>query len=136
MANAAGKTAFVLAGGGSLGAIQVGMLQALAAAGLKPDFIVGSSVGALNAAVFAGDPTPQGVATLARIWRGLRRNDVFPLTLRNAIGWLGPSGALFDAGALRRLVERNLGYRDLEDAPTPVHVVATNFGGECVRLSS
>lgn len=136
MAERVDKTALVLAGGGSLGAVQVGMLEALARTGFTPDLIVGSSVGALNAAVFAGDPTPRGVATLAEIWRGLRRKDVFPLTFRSALGWLGPSGALFDAGNLRRLVERNLLYRNLEDARIPVHVVATNFGGESVRLSS
>ena len=70
------------------------------------------------------------------VWRGLRRRDVFPLTLRSAFGWLGASAALFDQGNLRRLVERNLSYRNIEDAAVPVHVVATNFGGECVRLSS
>src|SRR5258708_37848309 len=93
MADGAGKTAFVLAGGGSLGAIQVGMLQALAGAGLKPDVIVGSSVGALNAAGFAGDPTPQGAARLAQIWRGLRRHHAFPLTPPHAPGALAPPPA-------------------------------------------
>jgi NTE family protein len=57
----AGTTAFVLAGGGSFGAIQVGMLHELVANGVKPDFVVGSSVGALNGAYFAGDPTAAGV---------------------------------------------------------------------------
>jgi NTE family protein len=47
------KTAFVFAGGGSLGAIQVGMPRALAAHGVKADMVVGSSVGALNAAYLA-----------------------------------------------------------------------------------
>ncbi|MEO8407534.1 MAG: patatin-like phospholipase family protein, partial [Oxalobacteraceae bacterium] len=53
----AGKTAFVFAGGGSFGAIQVGMLRALVEHGLTPDLVVGASVGALNCAYFAGDPT-------------------------------------------------------------------------------
>ena len=44
------RTAFVLAGGGSLGAVQVGMLKALADHGIAPDFVVGASVGALNGA--------------------------------------------------------------------------------------
>ena len=64
---AAGTTAFVLAGGGSFGAIQVGMLRELVAHGVKPDFVVGSSVGALNGAYFAGDPTAAGVARLESI---------------------------------------------------------------------
>ncbi len=59
------KTAFVFAGGGSFGAVQVGMLQALAAHGVVADMVVGSSVGALNGAFYAGDPTVSGVARLA-----------------------------------------------------------------------
>lgn len=61
------RTAFVLAGGGSLGAVQVGMLRALLASGVRPDFIVGSSVGAMNACYFAGRPDADGVETLAGI---------------------------------------------------------------------
>jgi NTE family protein len=112
------------------------MLQVLLEAGLRPDFIVGSSVGALNAGFFAGDPTAEGVMRLADVWRSLRRSDIFPLTLGAAIRWLGPSEALFDPGGLKRLIERNLPYRNLEEASIPVHVVATNLGGESVRLSS
>jgi len=131
-----GRTAFVLAGGGSLGAVQVGMLEALLEAGETPDLIVGSSVGALNAAFFAGDPTAKGVRNLAAIWRGMRRGDVFPLTLRSALSLLGSADALFESGGLRRLIARNLSYRNLEDAAVPVHVVATSLGGVAVRLSS
>lgn len=131
-----GGTAFVLAGGGSLGAVQVGMLEALVEAGERPDIVVGASVGALNAGFFAGDPTARGVARLAEIWRGLRRSDVFPLTVRSALRWLGSADALFESANLRRLIERNLPYGNLEDAPIPVHVVATSLGGVAVRLSS
>jgi len=132
----AGKTAFVLAGGGSLGAVQVGMLQELMRAGVRPDFVVGSSVGALNAAFFAGDPTPEGVAKLASLWRQLRRRDVFPFTLSSAISWAGPAAAFFNSTRLRVLIERNTEYANLEDARVPLHVMATNLGGEAVRLSS
>lgn len=66
------KTAFAFAGGGSLGAIQVGMLRVLLSAGVQPDFVVGASVGAMNAAYFAGAPTADGVVRLAEIWSGLR----------------------------------------------------------------
>ena len=59
------KTAFVFAGGGSFGAIQVGMLHSLAAHGVAADMVVGSSVGALNGAYYAGDPTLDGVQRLA-----------------------------------------------------------------------
>jgi NTE family protein len=82
-------TAFVLAGGGSLGAVQVGILRALTAAGVVPDLLVGASAGAINASFFAGDPTARGVAELERIWRGLERSDVFPVSLFRG-GLVGP----------------------------------------------
>ena len=74
------KTALVLAGGGSLGAVQVGMLRALVESGVKADMVVGSSVGAINGAYFAGDPTLKGVSNLERLWCGLKRSDIFPWT--------------------------------------------------------
>src|SRR3954466_9317814 len=76
------KTAFVFAGGGSFGAIQVGMLHSLATHGISADMVVGSSVGALNGAFYAGDPTLDGVKRLGTIWRGLTRHVLFPVTSR------------------------------------------------------
>ena len=61
MSGTAHRTAFVFAGGGSLGAVQVGMLRELMRYGLDADFVVGSSVGALNAAYFAAAPNAAGV---------------------------------------------------------------------------
>jgi len=136
MAQIGGKTAFVFAGGGSLGAIQVGMLRALLAAGVRPDFVVGASVGAINASYFAGAPDAEGVARLGRIWSGLRRSDIFPLTLASAFGLLRHPGNLVDPSGLRRLIEANLGYPRLEDAQIPLNIMATNQQGQAVRLSS
>jgi NTE family protein len=85
MPHAAQRTAFVFAGGGSLGAIQVGMLRELIHAGVSADLVVGSSVGAMNAAYFAGAPNPAGVDKLERVWRGLPRHDVFPVTFRSCL---------------------------------------------------
>lgn len=129
------RTAFVFAGGGSLGAIQVGALRELARAGERPDFVVGASVGALNACYYAARPDAEGIAGLEAVWRGLKRNDVFPLTLRGALGWFGGGGSLFESAALRSLIERHLPLRNLEDAPIPAHVVATNLSGAPVCLS-
>ncbi len=131
----AGKTAFVLAGGGSLGAVQIGMLRELLAAGVRPDFVVGCSVGALNACYFAGAPTLEGVAGLERVWLGLRRADVFPFTLRSALALLGRPDHIVDPRGLRRLVETHLAFAALEDAALPVHVMATDAQGLAVRLS-
>jgi len=66
-----GKTAFVFAGGGSFGSIQVGMLRALTAHGVTADIVVGSSVGAMNAAYCVSNPTLEGIEKLAAIWRSL-----------------------------------------------------------------
>ena len=55
------RTAFVFAGGGSFGAIHVGMLHSLASRGIAADMVVGSSVGALNGAYYAGNPTVEGI---------------------------------------------------------------------------
>ncbi|MGH6821421.1 MAG: patatin-like phospholipase family protein, partial [Methylocella sp.] len=88
MTRAGQKTAFAFAGGGSLGAIQVGMLRVLLSAGVQPDFVVGASVGAINAAYFAGAPNAEGAARLAEIWSRLQRSEVFPVTFKSAFGLL------------------------------------------------
>jgi len=132
-----GTTAFVLAGGGSYGAIQVGMLRELVAHGVKPDFVVGASVGAINGAYFAGNPSAEGVARLEGVWCALTRRDVFPVTLRRLFGLLFDASALVDSRALRNLIERNLPYTTLEGAAIPIHVAATEMlSGTSVRLSS
>src|SRR3954454_22163605 len=76
------RTAVVLAGGASLGALQVGMLRALYERGVAPDFLVGTSAGALNAAFLASRQTTVATADeLARVWRGLHREQVFPISV-------------------------------------------------------
>lgn len=132
------KTAFVLAGGGSLGAVQVGMLKALVERGVLPDFVVGASVGAINAAYFAGAPDRKGVADLGRIWRRLRRRDVFPVApLAGLFGLFSKRDHLVDPRGLRNLLERHLPYAFLEEAQLPCHVVATEvLEGSEVRLTS
>lgn len=135
MAQTGGKTALVFAGGGSLGAIQVGMLRVLLSSGVQPDFVVGASAGALNASYFAGAPNAQGVANLERIWSSLRRSDIFPITLASVFGLLRHPGNIVDPGGLRRLIETNLPYGRLEDALIPLHIMATNQQGQGVRLS-
>ena len=130
------KTAFVLAGGGSFGAIQVGMMHSLAKHGVTPDMVVGSSVGALNGAYYAGDPTLKGVLQLEKIWRALRREDVFPLNVQTLLGFLWRRDFLIPHDGIRKLVGDNLPYRNLQDAKVPIHIVATDIiSGEAVVLS-
>lgn len=75
------KTELVFADHGSLGAVQVGMLQALVEGGVTFDLGVGASVGAINGAYFAARLNAQGVSELADFWRDLRKTDVFPFSL-------------------------------------------------------
>ncbi|MGH7765006.1 MAG: patatin-like phospholipase family protein [Candidatus Dormibacteraceae bacterium] len=132
------KVAFVLSGGGSLGAIQVGMLQVLTETGIRPDLLIGTSVGALNAAWIGGRPDHDGAMELGQIWMGLRRNDVFPLSpWAGARGLLGRSNHLISNSNLRTILETHFPYKRLEDAVVPVHVVATELKtGRAVVLSS
>ena len=130
------KTAFVFAGGGSYGAIQVGMMHSLAARGISADMVVGSSVGALNGAYYAGDPTLKGVLQLETIWRGLTRHDVFPVTWRTLLGFLRRRDFLIPHDGIQKLIDDHLPYRNLQDAELPVHIVATDIvTGDSVVLS-
>jgi predicted acylesterase/phospholipase RssA len=92
------------------------MLRELTRWGISADFVVGSSVGAINASYFAGAPNPAGIEKLETIWRALRRHDVFPFTLGSALGLLGRPDNLIDPSNLRRLLERHLPFPNLEDA--------------------
>ena len=130
------KTALVFAGGGSFGAIQVGMMHALAAHGVSADMVVGSSVGALNGAYYAGDPSLRGVLQLETVWRGLQRHDVFPVTWRTLLGFLWRRDFLIPHDGIEKLIEDHLPYRDLREAKLPVHIVATDIvSGDAVVLS-
>lgn len=133
-----GKTAFVLAGGGSLGAVQVGMLKALHRAQITPDLVVGASVGAINAAYYAAHPDGSGIAQLERIWLELHRTDVFPFSVIGALlGLLGRRNYLASPGRLHALITSRLPYRNLEQSAVPCHVVATDaLDGREVILSS
>lgn len=120
-------TAFVLSGGCSLGAIQVGMLQALSDQGVLPDLLVGTSSGALNAAYVAGHG-PASADDLAVVWSRIRRRTLFPLEPTRVLRSLtGGGNALCSDRGLRALVRDNLAFENLEDAPIPLHIVATDL---------
>lgn len=136
--SAAQRTAFVLAGGGSLGAIEVGMLEAIVARGLAPDMVVGASVGAINGFHFAANPTLDGVHRLARIWRGLTSDAVFPRSvLRTVLALFGRRRSLLDPAPLHKLLEKHVPVRRIENAVIPCTVIATDaLGGEEVLLDA
>ena len=132
-------TAFVLTGGGSLGAVQVGMLTALHEHGIHPDLLVGTSVGAVNAAYLAGPGTDaQRLRELATLWARMRRRDLFvPDPRRFARAVIGASASTFSSGPLRRLLTAHLGYGTFEDARLELAVTATDIvSGEALFLGS
>jgi predicted acylesterase/phospholipase RssA len=135
---AANSPAFVLSGGGNLGALQVGMMYALVESGLRPGMIVGTSVGAINGAFLASRPDLPGIAEIGRLWASLRRKDVLGVDLATLLGGVrGRPRHLFDASSIRRILESFLTFRHLEDAPIPVNVVATALGtGDAVVLNT
>lgn len=124
----AGGIAFVFQGGGSLTAPQVGMLRALRDAGVRPDLVVGSSAGALNAVAFASDPSPEGLDELAAVWISLRRRHVAPFSFRALFAALtGRADALVSGKALRVLLGRAALARTLRETSIPAHVIATDL---------
>ena len=133
-----GRTAFVLGGGGSVGAVQVGMLRALLEAGIRPDLVVGTSIGALNGAFLVGHLDLDGMKEMKHFWNSVQRREVFPISPRNLVrGVLGHHNYLFTHLGLRSLItSADLGFSRLEEAPVDVHVVATDLvSGEPIVLS-
>ena len=127
-AGAPRRTAFVLAGGGSRGAVQVGMLEELIRRGIRADRVFGASVGAINGASYAGNPTLEGVEHMARVWRGIKGTDIFP---RGAFdgpwAYFQKRPAVHANTGLRSIIESGIDYENLEDAAVPIEVVTTSL---------
>jgi NTE family protein len=132
------RVAFVFSGGANLGASQAGMLQALYEDGIRPDLLVGTSAGAINAAFVASRPqTVETALALQRVWRRLKRCQVFPANpLTAGLGVLGLKDHSVSPGPLQRLLSRHLEVDRLQDAPIDLHVLAADLcSGEEVLLS-
>lgn len=131
----AGRTVFVLGGGGALGAYQAGALLALLEYGIVPDAVYGASVGALNGAFLAHDPGPARAAELVRWWTGEQLRDVlrpaFGRRLRGLAAALAGADSLLAATPLRRLIGRHVGAHDLAELAVPLTVTTTCL--ECGR---
>jgi len=121
------EVAVVLSSGANMGAVQVGVLRALVEHGVRPDLIVGCSIGALNGAALAHDPTVDGVARLTEAWTTADPRGVLPRP------WLPPAVALIRRGesvasrdGLHRLIERSVTATSFADLAVPLHCVATD----------
>jgi NTE family protein len=104
--------AFVLSGGGSRGAFEVGGLRALFAAGIQPELLVGSSAGAVNAASLALDPSLAGVDRLESLWLGMDQDDFFSANpLVSALRLVLNKPSLYSNRRMYRLVRAELQNR-------------------------
>jgi len=121
------RTAFVLTGGGSLGAIQVGMLAELAAAGERPDLLVGVSAGAINSAFFARDPSPGTIEHMAQIWSALTTREVLGFSWRSLLGLIGMRDHVADPRGLRSLLVRELLCQRFDQTAVPLHIICAEL---------
>jgi NTE family protein len=123
-------TAYVLGGGGVLGAVEVGMLRALLERDLKPDLVLGTSIGAFNGALVASDPSLSVVGRLTDLWRdaaqaGRKAYGAGPVeTVRTAVR----SGThVWSGEPLRQRLEAALGDATFEELAVPFQVCATSI---------
>jgi NTE family protein len=130
------KTAFVLGGGGVMGAHEVGMLWALTEAGIKPDVVVGTSVGAINGAFVAADPAGSA-ERLSELWHSARLQRAFSGTLLSRAARLARSKThLHSIEPLRAMLEEALPAADFADLELPFHCVAASIEQASARWFS
>lgn len=104
-----GPVAFVLGGGGVLGAVEVGMLRALFRTGIRPDLLLGTSIGAVNGALVAADPTEEVIDRLVRLWASPEASEIYGDSLARQLRRFAARTHLHSPRPLRRLLERELG---------------------------
>jgi NTE family protein len=123
----AAGVAFVLGGGGQLGAHEVGMLRALLERGIAPGLVVGTSVGAINGAAVAAEPSLAAVERLTRTWSAIERDDVFAGSILGRLGTLARTRThLHDNAGLRARLGESLPAR-IEDLAVPFQCVAASI---------
>jgi NTE family protein len=152
---ALGQTVLVFQGGGALGAYQIGVYQALHEAGVEPDWVIGTSIGAINAALIAGNAPDDRLEKLREFWRRVEHGQVFdgpmanlfgpirtmsaiisgipaffnpnPLAFMSQMMPLGPEEAgYYSVAALRDTLSDLVDFRLINDGPTRLTVGAAN----------
>ncbi len=122
------KTAFVFSGGASLGAVEVGMLKAIVEHGIKPDLVLGTSVGSINGAFYAHNPTQEGVQQLEDLWKQIRTKDVFTPSALTPLKNIATFGQyLISPKNLRILISEKLPYEKMEEAQIPLYIVCADI---------
>lgn len=118
-------TAYVLGGGGALGSSEVGMVRALAEHGIRPDLVLGTSIGALNGAFIAADPGVEGAERLAAVWEAVVRDGVFlDNPVRQAARVARYRTHLLSNAPLRHVLETYLPVSRFEDLEVAFQCVA------------
>src|SRR4051812_6076779 len=121
-------TAFVLGGGGQLGAHEAGMLRALLERGVVPDMVVGTSVGAINGAAIATSPTVEMARRLGETWSTIENSDVFAGSMLGRLATLARTRThLHESGALRATLTEVLEIALIEDLPVRFQCVAASI---------
>ncbi len=119
------RTAFVLGGGGILGTTQVGMLRALAERGIRPDVVLGTSIGALNGAFAAADPSVEGAERLRGVWQAVQRSGIFvDSPVRQAARVAKYRTHLLSNAPLRQILDGHLPVADFADLAVAFQCVA------------
>jgi NTE family protein len=122
------RHAFVLGGGGLLGAAEAGMARALLEAGVIPDLVCGTSIGAINGAMLAADPTPQGARRLSALWDALAKEGVLDgSVIRRVAEVVRRRTSLHGNGALRRMLRERLPAQTFEELSVPFECVAASI---------
>ena len=140
-----GQVVVVLQGGGALGAYQVGVYQALHEAGVEPDWIIGTSIGAINASIIAGNRPENRISRVNEFWKRIERPNAWPLmpvwmgisdsssywsTLANGIpGFFEPylpafwgSHVPLDGGCSRRAWRTRTTQKDVDFSPSGIRM--------------
>jgi NTE family protein len=122
------QVAFVLGGGGLLGAHEVGMLRALAESSIEPDVVLGTSVGAINGALFAADPSVEGVRRLSRLWRESNASELSSGALLRRVTTLARTGThLQSLDQLRHRLSVVFPVERVEELELPFQCVAASI---------
>jgi NTE family protein len=121
------KTAFVFSGGASLGAVECGALKAIVEHGIQADIVLGTSVGSLNGAMYAYNPTLEGVKAIEDVWLNIKVWDVFspsPITPILSITTFGLN--LISPKNIRKLIAEHMKFTRIEETKLPLYIIGTD----------
>ena len=117
------KTGLVLCGGGAQGAAEIGFYQAMVEHGVKPDFIIGTSIGAINGAFIASG---LDISHLKELWKEISEQKLYRFNSELLWRW-GNASSLFKPSGIKRFLKRNLPVDTFKELNIPLTVVATDL---------